>query len=108
LFFRGQLFGALSDRVNEKLLAHWKGHGQSIEEGRAKGIAPVPSGWERRFQVNKEASDDEFGHGDSKELLMCILAQYTSVLFQGSGVQHNWSVRSWRQCAHHSSKGAGS
>ena len=50
--------------VDEELLPHREAHRQRIEERRAKRIAAAPVAVKRRFQVNEQASHDEFGHGD--------------------------------------------
>jgi len=61
-----QAFQAVPYRIDKVLLTHRKAHGQGAEEGRAKRIAAIPPGGERRGQVDQQATYNQIGHGASK------------------------------------------
>ena len=59
----GQVFGAIFDRVDERLFTDRKAHRQSVGIGCEKSVAAVPVARKTLAQVHAEAANGQFGRG---------------------------------------------
>src|SRR6185369_11349052 len=53
-------------RIDEELLARWEAHRQRVEPRGAERVAAAPMARGRRLEIDQQAADDGFGHGEAQ------------------------------------------